>query len=72
MNKGDRELVALLRETLPAVGEPPPPVGLWPHLEQRLGAGRSRPGRLDWLLAGLVAALFACFPEAVLLVLYHF
>lgn len=67
----DRRLADLVREALPPTGAPPPPCDLWPRLERRLEAARPRVGHVDWLLAAVVVALVASFPESILVLLYH-
>lgn len=71
MNAADQKLVALIRKTVPPLSGPRSAIDLWPRLEDRLNERRTRPGRLDWLMAALVLGLLAAFPEAALLVLYH-
>ena len=72
MNTEDQKLVILIRETLPPLSEPTSSIDLWPRLERQLIARRTSVGKLDWLMAALVLGLLAGFPEAVMLVLYHF
>ena len=71
MNADDRELTSRIRRAVPPMGERSHPADLWPRLARRLEGARTRPGRLDWALVGLVVVLLAAFPEIVLLVLYH-
>lgn len=71
MNALDRELVSLIRESLPPLSQPPSTIDLWPQLRRRLDDRRTTVGKLDWLMVALVLALLAGFPESVLLVLFN-
>jgi hypothetical protein len=71
VNADDRELVRLIRETLPSMNVPPSSLDLWPRFERRLDERRTRVGRVDWLMAALALGLLAGFPEVLMLLLYH-
>jgi hypothetical protein len=67
----DLQLAALLRTAMPPVGSRTPARDLWPRLVRRARQRR----RWTWLDIGLAAAVAGAlfvWPEALLLLAYHF
>ena len=67
----DLQLAELLRTAMPPVGSRPPARDLWPRLVSR-ARQRTRWTWLDIGLAAAVAGALFVWPEALLLLAYHF
>jgi hypothetical protein len=67
----DEQMRALLRQSLPQVGEVESASNLWPAMQLRMEARWTSPPWFDWALAGGVAAFGFVFPAAIPVLLYY-
>jgi anti-sigma factor RsiW len=72
MNAQEEEKIRrLLKSALPRVVDSGPPRDLWPAVLRRLDEAPARVPWFDWVCAGVLAALFALFPEVIPALFYY-
>jgi anti-sigma factor RsiW len=72
MNAHDDEKIrSLLRGAFPPVDDAGPPRDLWPAVLRRLDEPPARVPWFDWVFVGVLAALFALFPEVIPALFYY-
>jgi anti-sigma factor RsiW len=72
MNAQEEEKIRrLLKSALPRVDDSGPPRDLWPAVLRRLDEAPARVPWFDWVCAGVLAALFALFPEVIPALFYY-
>jgi len=74
MNQDNDRLDALLKRSLPPVGDVELQRDLWPDMLARMARREVRSvrfGLFDWILTGLVAASVLAFPGVIPGLLYH-
>jgi anti-sigma factor RsiW len=67
----DEKIRKLLHAVFPPVGDAVPPRDLWPAVLRHLDEAPARVPWLDWVCAGVLAALFALFPEVIPALFYY-
>jgi hypothetical protein len=70
----DQRLPALLRSSLPPIGEAELPRDLWPDMLRRIESDVAQGfafSVLDWVIAGLIVVFIAVFPRLLPSLLYH-
>jgi hypothetical protein len=70
-HKDDKELHALLKQSLPPMENAELQRDLWPQMLRRLDAQPFRIPWFDWVLAAVTAAALLFFPGAIPALLYH-
>ena len=70
----DQRMLALLRSSLPPIGEAELPRDLWPDMLRRIESSAAQAATfsvLDWVIAALIVAFIAVFPRLIPGLLYH-
>ncbi len=70
----DQRMPALLRSSLPPIGEAELPRDLWPEMLRRIESASAQGfafSVLDWVIAALVLAYIVAFPRLIPGLLYH-